>query len=79
MITYNAPNAPKPGAAHDNAVRLMMRLTTAIVDHSGAAMRSSAEVCLADAEACYDRGDYDHAQQRARKGLQYLIGFGAFE
>ena len=35
---------------------------------------SSAEVCLGDAIACYDGGDYEHARQRALKSIAYSVG-----
>lgn len=34
----------------------------------------SARLCLADAVALYDRGDFDHAKQRAIKSLGYSVG-----
>ena len=41
---------------------------------NGAAMESSARLCLADAIALYDDGDYDYARSRALKSLRYSIG-----
>lgn len=35
---------------------------------------ASARLCLEDAVALYDRGDHDHARQRALKSLQYSVG-----
>ena len=37
-----------------------------------APMRSSAQVCLQDARACYERGLYGDGIKRATKGLLYL-------
>lgn len=36
--------------------------------------QSSAEVALGDAIACYDRGDLEHARQRALKSIAYSVG-----
>ena len=38
------------------------------------AMESSARLCLADAVALYDVGDYDAAHQRALKSIAYSVG-----
>lgn len=35
-------------------------------------MKSSARVCLSDAQACFERRDYAHAIERAQKGFEYL-------
>ncbi len=34
----------------------------------------SARVCLADAIACYDKGDLHHARERALRSLSYSVG-----
>lgn len=41
---------------------------------NGAAMQSSAQLCLADAVALFDRGDLDNAKARAVKSLGYSVG-----
>lgn len=41
---------------------------------NGAAMESSARLCLADAIALKDSGDYDNAARRAIKSLGYSVG-----
>ena len=38
----------------------------------GFPMKSSARVCLFDAQRCLERGDYTHAIERARRGFEYL-------
>lgn len=42
-----------------------------------AQMESSARLCLADAVALKDSGDYEHARQRAIKSLAYSVGIGS--
>lgn len=37
-----------------------------------AGAKGSAEVCLEDAQACRARGDWQHAGERAAKGLAHL-------
>lgn len=37
-------------------------------------MVSSAELCLSDAIAAYDKGDYENAKTRAVKSLAYSVG-----
>lgn len=37
-------------------------------------MDSSARLCLADAIALADKGDFEHAKQRALKSLSYSVG-----
>jgi hypothetical protein len=41
---------------------------------NGAAMDSSARLCLADAVSLFDRGEIDHAKARAVKSLGYSVG-----
>lgn len=41
---------------------------------NGAAMDSSARLCLADAVAAHDRGDLDRAADRAIASLRYSVG-----
>lgn len=41
---------------------------------NGAVMESSARQCLADAIACYERGDLESAKHRAAKSLAYSVG-----
>ena len=41
---------------------------------NGAAMESSARVCLTDAVRMYDAGEYDCAARHALKSLAYSIG-----
>ena len=36
--------------------------------------RSSAELCLADARACFAKADYEHANSRALASLSYSVG-----
>ena len=40
----------------------------------GGQMESSARLCLADAIALYDAGNYDAAKVRALKSLSYSVG-----
>ena len=42
--------------------------------HLGGDMESSARLCLADAIALRDAGDYEHAKKRALDSLSYSIG-----
>ena len=42
-----------------------------------AQMESSARLCLADAVALKDAGDYDAARTRAIKSLAYSVGIGS--
>lgn len=37
-------------------------------------MKSSANLCLQDAEKLYASGDYDHARARAIRSLEYSVG-----
>lgn len=39
-----------------------------------ATMQSSAELCLADAIALFDKGDFEYARKRALKSLAYSVG-----
>lgn len=41
---------------------------------NGAAMESSARLCLTDAVALYDDGKHDDAKARALKSLAYSVG-----
>lgn len=41
---------------------------------NGAAMESSARLCLADAVKLYDDGKHDDAKVRALKSLAYSVG-----
>lgn len=41
---------------------------------NGAAMESSARLCLADAVKLYDEGEYCYAYDRALKSLAYSVG-----
>lgn len=41
---------------------------------NGAAMESSAEMCLTDAIALYENGDYGSAKRRALDSLKYSVG-----
>jgi hypothetical protein len=41
---------------------------------NGASMESSARLCLADAVALNDRGEFEHAKARAVKSLGYSVG-----
>ena len=41
---------------------------------NGAAMESSARLCLADAVACCNNGAFDSAKRHALKSLAYSIG-----
>jgi hypothetical protein len=41
---------------------------------NGAAMESSARLCLADAVSLKDKGDFEYARQRAIKCLAYSVG-----
>jgi hypothetical protein len=41
---------------------------------NGAAMDSSARLCLADAVALFDAGDFDGAKARAIKAIAYSVG-----
>jgi hypothetical protein len=41
---------------------------------NGAAMESSARLCLADAVSLKDQGDFKHAKERAVKSLAYSVG-----
>ena len=36
--------------------------------------KTSANLCLQDAEKLYASGDYDHARERAIKSLEYSVG-----
>ena len=42
--------------------------------HLGGNMESSARLCLADAIALFDAGDFDTAKARALKSLAYSVG-----
>ena len=42
--------------------------------HVGGPMESSARICLADAVALQDAGDYEAARVRAIKSLAYSVG-----
>lgn len=42
--------------------------------HNGAAMQSSAELCLTDAIALFEAGDLVNAKARAVKSLGYSVG-----
>ena len=42
--------------------------------HNGAAMATSAEVCMNDAVQQYDAGDFQSARYWALKSLKYSIG-----
>jgi hypothetical protein len=39
-----------------------------------AQMRSSAELCIADAKSCLERGLVQYAKERALKSLAYSVG-----
>ena len=39
-----------------------------------AEMHSSARVCLEDAIACYEMGDFESARARAAKAISYMVG-----
>lgn len=41
---------------------------------NGAAMDTSARICLADAISLYDRGLYEDAKKRAADSLSYSVG-----
>ena len=41
---------------------------------NGAAMESSARLCLADAICLKDKGEFEYARQRAIKSLAYSVG-----
>jgi len=41
---------------------------------NGAAMDSSARLCLADAVALFDKEDFDAAKRRAVSALSYSVG-----
>ena len=51
----------------------IIRLARKNVDN-GAAMASSARLCLAEAVASFDDGQYDVAAARAVKSLSYSVG-----
>lgn len=57
-----------------DAFRVMTELCNAIRLNLSAPMRSSAEVCLADASACFEREEFAVARQRAQRGLAYMRG-----
>jgi len=42
--------------------------------HLGGDMESSARLCLADAVALYDKGEFTYARSRAVKSLAYSVG-----
>lgn len=41
---------------------------------SKAQMRSSADLCIEDAEHCLQRGDFESAMRRAKDSLKYSVG-----
>jgi hypothetical protein len=43
---------------------------------NGAAMESSARLCMADAIKAHDEGDFETAKRRAVKSLAYTVGIG---
>lgn len=52
-----------------NAIRLARKHVG-----NGAKMESSARLCLAEAIELYDKGDFEHAKDRAVKSLGYSVG-----
>lgn len=56
----------------NEAIALLDSLVTQTQDEP--VMWTSALVCLADAETCFERGNFANATNRAHKGISYLRG-----
>jgi len=57
---------------HEVADELLNALAYHINTDDNPTMKSSARVCLSDAQRCFERRDYAHAIARAQKGFEYL-------
>lgn len=57
---------------HDVADNVLSALAYHINTDDVSCMRSSARICLQDAQACFERRDYQHAIERAARGFEYL-------
>jgi len=57
---------------HEVADELLNALAYHINTDDNPTMKSSARVCLSDAQRCFERADYAHAIARAQKGFEYL-------
>jgi|TARA_R100001163_G_scaffold60431_1_gene49729 hypothetical protein len=59
----------------EKAHEVMGKLSREIYRRWENPMRTSAESCYADAEKQYDQGNYARAEQRAHRGLGYILPF----
>ena len=57
---------------HEVADELLSALAYHINTDDNPTMKSSARVCLSDAQVCFERRDYAHAIERAQNGFEFL-------
>jgi hypothetical protein len=60
--------------ANEAAARLVLGMAAKALDEMAGGMRSSAALCLDDAEAWFGKGEHDNAVRRAIDSLRYSMG-----
>lgn len=58
------------------SVKETIRIARRHVVFGSSASHSSARLCLADAVALYDDGEFEAARQRALEAIAYMVGIG---